>query len=89
MTTGKVNLNSSTGIYKNGVLVGETDKPYTPQNGHFNFDDIVVKGDLSGELEYAGKTIVVEQVEMIAGMEVSSRGVRGPVWKKVRTKIVK
>lgn len=88
MVTGKVNFGSSTNIYKNGNVVGETDKVYSPKDNYFNFSEIVVKGDLSGELEYCGKTIVVEHIEMMIGMEITMLGARGPVWKEVRCKIL-
>jgi hypothetical protein len=89
MTTGKINFNSSRSIYKNGTLVGETDRAYSPEGDYYNFDEILVKGDLTNPLEYSGHTIVVEQINMVIGMEVSSSGARGPIWKGIRCKIIK
>jgi len=76
-------------IYKNGVVVGITDELAPEQNGYFYIPDIVVKGDLSGELEYEGRIMVAEQIETLVGMEVGQFGVRGPIWKNVRCKILK
>jgi len=89
MTTGKINFQSSTNIYKNGNVVGETDKVYSPNGNYFDIAEIIVKGDLSGELEYCGKTIVAEHIDTMIGMEITQFGARGPVWKGVRCKIVK
>ena len=80
---------SDKNLYKNGAIVGTTDIIVPPNGGYFYIPDIVVKGNLDGELEYTGKKIVIEQVEIIAGMEFGQYGARGPVWKNVRARITR
>ena len=79
---------SDKNIYKKGSVVGTTDVVVQPTNGYFDIPDIVIKGNLDGELEYAGKKIVIDQVEMAIGMEIGQYGARGPIWKNVRARIL-
>jgi hypothetical protein len=84
-----LNLNSTDkNIYKGSSIVGTTDVLVEANSGYFDIPDILVKGDLNGELEYRGKRILIEQVDMLIGMEIGNYGPRGPVWKKVRAKIL-
>jgi len=76
-------------IYKNGAVVGTTDIAVSPNADYFDIPDILVKGNLDGELEYGGKIIRIEQVEMAAGMEIGQFGARGPVWKNVKARIIR
>jgi len=75
-------------IYKDGAVVGTTDLIVHPVGGYLNIPDILVKGNLDGQLEYGGKKIVIEQVEMAIGMEVGPHGMRGPIWKNVRARVL-
>lgn len=88
MAIGKINFNSPTGIYKNGNIVGETDRAYSPENGYFNIGEITLKGDMNGELEYAGHKIIVEHIDTAIGMLMGAGGPRGPIWRGVKCKIV-
>lgn len=88
MAKGKINFNSPTSIYKNGDVVGETDKVYNPEGGYFNIDEITVKGELDGELDYNGKKMVVEHIDTMIGMLMGQGGPRGPLWRGVKCKVI-
>jgi parallel beta-helix repeat protein len=47
----------TTDIKKDGKVVGITDRVYSVAGSSVKFDDVLVQGDLSGKLEYNGKTI--------------------------------
>ncbi len=74
-------------LRKGGTTVGITDRIYDVVGDEVTFDDVVVKGDLSGELEYNGHRLEVVSVETSIGLDVGPRGVRGPVWKGVRCRV--
>ena len=76
-------------LRKGGAVVGITDLVYPIEGDHVTFADVLVRGDLSGELDYNGRTLVVERVDTIIGMEVTVSGPRGPVWKGVECRIAK
>ena len=82
----KVNLKPlSKNIFKNGEIVGETDQAYDiSEVSEIVFNEILVKGNLSGVLEYNSKKIQVSGINTIIGMEVTTSGARGPVWKQVK-----
>lgn len=82
-------IQSDKNIYKNGHIVGVTDMTASSDGSYFQIPDIVIKGELNGELEYLGKTIVIEQVETSIGLEIGRYGARGPIWKNVLARIVK
>ncbi|KKU48403.1 hypothetical protein A3H10_03215 [Candidatus Uhrbacteria bacterium RIFCSPLOWO2_12_FULL_46_10] len=89
MPTNKINFEEPTNeIYKDGKVVGITDKLYTLNSTEITFDDVLVKGDLSGVLNYNGKNIQVIQIDTAIGMEVTQNGARGPVWKGVKCKVL-
>ena len=75
-------------LRKGGAVVGITDRIYEVSGPTIRFDDVLVRGDLSGELEYNGKTLRIVRVEVIAGLEVGVSGPRGPVWKGVECSVV-
>jgi len=79
----------STEIRKGGSVVGITDRVYSIEGETVTFADVLVRGDLSGELEYNGHTLEVERVNTIIGMEVGISGPRGPVWKGVDCRVVR
>jgi len=81
-------------IRSSGKVVGITDRIYDIQGQTVVFDDVLVRGDLSGELEYNGRKLRVTHVNTIIGLEIvvssqGSKGPRGPVWKGVECKVIK
>lgn len=76
-------------LRKGSSVVGITDRIYPITGDKITFDDILVRGDLSGELEYNGHKVEVERIDTIIGMEVGPAGPRGPVWKGVECRIIK
>jgi hypothetical protein len=76
-------------IHSSGKIVGITDRVYKVEGESVTFDDVLVKGDLSGELEYNGKRLRIVRVDTIIGLEVGMQGARGPVWKGVVCEVVK
>lgn len=76
-------------IRKGGTVVGLTDRVYSVAGSEAVFDDLLVRGDLSGRLEYNGSAIEIIAVDTIIGLEVGPRGARGPVWKGVRCRVVR
>ena len=78
----------STEIRKAGASVGTTDRIYQLGGRTVSFDEVLVKGDLSGELEYNGQRIRIVHVDTIIGLELTMQGARGPVWKKVRAEVL-
>lgn len=75
-------------IRKAGRVVGITDRVYTFEGNSVTFDDVLVRGDLSGALEYNRRKLEVERVNTIIGMEIGISGPRGPVWKGVKCRVV-
>ncbi len=71
-----------------GTVVGLTDRVYTPNNSTITFDDVLVRGDLSGTLEYNGVKLHILRVNSVIGLELSTRGARGPVWKGVEAEVI-
>ena len=69
-------------------MVGLTDRVYPITASDVTFDDLLVRGDLTGTLEYNGRSIKIVGVDSIIGLEVGMSGARGPVWKGVRCKVV-
>ena len=74
---------SSTELLKEGVVVGITDRIYRVDGNEVTFNEVLLKGDLSGELHYNGVKLVVIKVDTAVGMLVDEKGARGPVWKGV------
>ena len=72
----------------NGKVVGLTDRVYTPSNSTITFDDVLLKGDLSGTLEYNGVKLHIVKINSIIGLEVTLTGARGPVWKGVECEVL-
>ena len=75
-------------LRKSGKLVGVTDHPYIVNGSNVVFDEVVVKGDLSGDLEYNGKKLRITKIDEIIGLIVDRAGTRGPVWKGVECQIL-
>ncbi|GDX41312.1 hypothetical protein LBMAG21_16040 [Armatimonadota bacterium] len=73
-------------IRSHGQVVGKTDRIYElPDAGQFYFEEIEVKGDISAEpLDYCGKKIQIQSIDIAAAFFVDERGSRGPIWKGVR-----
>ncbi len=75
-------------LRKNGDVVGLTDRVYDLAGTIVHIDEILVTGDLSGELSYNGKLLKILEVNTVVGMLVDQRGARGPVWKDVQAQVV-
>ena len=75
-------------LRSSGQVVGITDRVYSIDGPSVTFDDVLVRGDLSGELTYNGTRLRVVRVDSMVGLEVSPRGMRGPVWKGVECQVV-
>lgn len=71
-----------------GNVVGITDCAYEVNGRSITFKDVLVKGDLSGVLEYNGAKLRVIKVNTMIGLEVNMQGARGPVWKEVECEVV-
>ncbi len=78
----------STEIYKDGNVVGITDREYNIKGSSIIFDDILVNGDMSGKLEYNGIKLRVKNIDSVIAMDMSLQGPRGPVWKGVECEVV-
>jgi len=77
-------------IHKGAVVVGLTDKVYFPIDGPMvTMAEILVRGDLSGELEYNGRVLQVEAIDEAIGLEVGPSGPRGPIWRGVLCRVVR
>jgi hypothetical protein len=75
-------------ILRQGEVVGITDRIYSIEGSSVTFDEVLVRGDLSGELWYNGSTIRVVQIDTMIGLEVGLHGARGPVWKGVQCQVL-
>jgi hypothetical protein len=75
-------------IRKGGQVVGITDRAYSITPPEVVIDDLLVRGDLRGVLDYNGHQIEVIGINTIIGLEVGPGGARGPVWKGVRCKVI-
>ena len=78
----------STELLKSGNVVGLTDRVYPITGSSVTFDEILVKGDLSGVLEYNGKNLRIVRADVITGLLVDMRGARGPVWQGVECEVL-
>jgi hypothetical protein len=76
-------------LLKEGRVVGLTDKVYPLNGGPRHFDEVLVKGDLSGNLEYNGALIRITRIDAAVGLKVDDRGARGPLWVNVDFEVVK
>lgn len=79
----------STELTSNGVVVGVTDRIYLLVGDEVTFAEVLVKGDLSGELKYNGRAIKVVEVNSMIGLLVDQNGARGPVWQDVRCAVLR
>jgi len=75
-------------IRKSGTVVGLTDRIYDVGETEVVFDEVLIKGDLSGDLDYNGHTIRVVRVDTAVGLLIDGRGARGPVWKGVVCEVI-
>jgi hypothetical protein len=75
-------------ILREGAAVGITDRIYPIEGRSVTFDEVLVKGDLSGELSYNGRTLRVVHIDTMIGLEVGPYGARGPVWKGVECEVL-
>jgi hypothetical protein len=89
MPTGEVSVKLNNELHDaTGRLVGLTDRPYPPNGRTLTFKDVLVKGDLSGTLEYNGVKLRIVRVNTVIGLEVTTDGARGPVWKDVEAEVI-
>jgi hypothetical protein len=75
-------------ITKGGAVVGVTDRIYDLPGKDVVFEEVLVRGDLSGDLNYNGRTIRVVRVDAAIGLLVDDKGARGPVWKGVNCEVL-
>jgi len=75
-------------LRKGGQVVGYTDRVYSLEGSRVTFDEVVVAGDLSGDLQYNDRTVRVVGVNTMIGLEIGSQGARGPVWKGVECEVI-
>lgn len=75
-------------LRKGRELVGFTDEVYSLNGKSVTFKEILVKGDLSGILEYNGKRLKVRQIGTVTGLKVDMHGANGPVWEDVECEIL-
>lgn len=75
-------------ILSSGKVVGLTDRTYSIEGESVTFNDVLVTGDLSGELLYNGIKLRVVRIDTIIGLEIGTQGPRGPVWKGVECEVV-
>ena len=75
-------------LRKGDKTVGLTDHKYPIAGQTVHFDEILVTGDLSGELNYNGWVLRVVDIDTFVGLEVDRRGPRGPLWKGVTLEVV-
>ena len=74
-------------LRKGGQTVGLTDHLYPVHGKTIRIDEILVQGDLSGDLEYNGKILRVTGIDTFIGLEVGAQGPRGPIWKGVTLEV--
>jgi len=90
MPSGNASLVPETNkIKKNGSVVGTTDRIYSVVGLSVTFDEVLPIGDLDGELEYNGRTLVLESIDTMIGLEISNGVARGPVWKGVKCQVIR
>ncbi len=87
LTTKVLFDNRAKNILSNGTVVAEVDRIIPIDERFIEFENLYVKGDLSGELEYDGKRIRILHVETILGMVASPTGLKGPVWQGVKCEV--
>jgi len=75
-------------LLKSGNVVGLTDGVYPITRSSVTFNEVLVKGDLSGELEYNGKRLRIVRTDAIIGLLIDMRGARGPVWQGVECEVL-
>jgi len=75
-------------LRKDGGVVGETDRVYQVTGASVTFDEVLVKGDLSGDLTYNGRRLRVVRVDTMIGLEIGPSGARGPMWKAVECQVL-
>jgi hypothetical protein len=83
-----VSLKESANIYSSGKIVGITDQPYEIDGQSVTFKEVLIKGDLSGELEYNGHKLRIVHVDTITGLKVNQDIARGPLWEGVVCKVI-
>ena len=90
MPNSPISLDQPSNELRRGTdVVGVTDHVYPITEPTVTFAEIVVRGDLSGELEYNGRHLQITQVDEIIGLEIGPNGARGPLWKGVRCQVLK
>ena len=75
-------------LRKGGQVVGTTDRVYDITGDRVLFAEVLVRGDLSGEIEYNGRRLRVIRADTIIGLKVTLEGARGPVWEGVECEVL-
>jgi hypothetical protein len=83
-----VSLKKSSNIYSSRKIVGITDRPSEIDGQFITFKELLVKGDLSGELEYNGHKLRITHIDTITGLKVDQNGARGPLWEGVECQVI-
>lgn len=78
----------TTELTRAGRVVGLTDGIYEVAGKTVVFGEVLVKGDLSGPLEYNGRSLKITRIDTMIGLEVSGQGARGPVWRGVECEVL-
>ncbi len=86
---GTLGVASTPELRVNGVVVGITDRVYEITGPRVRFDEVLVRGDLSGgELEYNGRRLRIVRVDTAVGLLVGTGAPRGPVWQGVECEVI-
>ena len=75
-------------LLKGGHVVGTTDRVYEITGNRVLLAEVLVRGDLTGELEYNGRRLRIVGVHTITGLKVTLEGARGPVWEGVECEVL-
>jgi hypothetical protein len=77
-------------LRKGKKVVGRTDEVYDLTGKKFiTFREVLVEGDLNGDLTYNAHIIQITKVDTMTGLKVDLRGARGPVWEGVECKVIR
>lgn len=75
-------------LRKDGEVVGSTGRVYEISGDQVMFDEVLVRGDLSGDLDYNGAKLRIVSIDTMVGLEVGVQGARGPVWRGVTCQVL-
>ncbi len=76
-------------IYNAGEVVAVTDRDYTIEGSKVVFDEVSVKGNMNGELEYEGVKLRITIVGAGVSITLGPEGACNTVWKGVECEVIK